>query len=174
MNQELRDSIESFRNRYSLQTGETLGGFEFDYGLAGPNGCWITIWLPSNVSANSPEAKAARDEAYAKHDVVRLNYRHIPDGELEKERFVSSGSVCGWVDAARWIVDHRTARRIVPETGEMVPTDKRGGIALDLFSASAMIRVYDALSTSNRDKFAHMDLRAAHDVTFKLLEKGAV
>ena len=74
-------------------------------------------------------------------------------------------------DAARWITQNHCARRVMPETGELVPENKKGGILLDAFSASAMVQVYDALNETDREKLNGMDVRVAHKIVFQLLSK---
>jgi len=67
----------------------------------------------------------------------------------------------GWLTAARRIVE--------AETADMVD-----GTLLDLFSASAMVQVHDALSPTNQARFAAMSVTKAHEVAFKLINrKGA-
>jgi len=69
--------------------------------------------------------------------------------------------------ASSWLA---TARRIVDtETADMVD-----GALLDLFSASVMVQVHDALSPANRARFAAMSVTKAHTVAFQLTtRKGA-
>jgi len=69
--------------------------------------------------------------------------------------------------ASSWLA---SARRIVDtETGDMVE-----GTLLDLFSASVMVQVHDALSPANRTRFAAMSVAKAHSVAFQLTtRKGA-
>ena len=47
---------------------------------------------------------------------------------------------------------------------------KVDGCMIDLFSASAIIKVYDALNETNRSKFAGMPAPAMADMAFKLLK----
>jgi hypothetical protein len=49
------------------------------------------------------------------------------------------------------------------------PTDR---VSMDLYSASAIMQVYDALSPANREKFAALPLRKMADVAFKLINKA--
>lgn len=74
------------------------------------------------------------------------------------------------------------ARRVVAECqchlyryrdGEMQAREygagkKNGWTALDLFSASAIVQVYDALNETNRAKYGALDPYKAATVAFKL------
>ena len=46
------------------------------------------------------------------------------------------------------------------------------GQVVDLFSASAMVQVADALNEANREKFLSLPLAKAHAMTFRVLKKG--
>lgn len=47
---------------------------------------------------------------------------------------------------------------------------KIDGVAIDLFSASAIVAVYDALNEENRAKYAAMPVRKMAIVAFKLIK----
>lgn len=47
---------------------------------------------------------------------------------------------------------------------------RRGWVALDAFSASAIVTVHDALNETNRAKFAALPLAKAAAVAFKLIK----
>lgn len=93
-----------------------------------------------------------------------------------------------WLEAARYVADHHSARLVNFETGELIEgcavsayeedeqDDDRlrspeEGIILDAFSASAMVQVYDALNDVNKAKLLGLPLIAAQNVVFKLLNK---
>jgi hypothetical protein len=70
----------------------------------------------------------------------------------------------------------------VPTIGESISTLRTivetcsmhrlpGGLPCDLFSASAIVSVYDALSINARVKFDSMSLLKGQAVAFKLIEK---
>lgn len=70
----------------------------------------------------------------------------------------------------------------VPTVGESLPALRRivdtksmhrvpGGLQVDLFSASAIVGVYDALGPETRVKFAAMGLLKGQAVAFKLIKK---
>lgn len=83
-----------------------------------------------------------------------------------------------WVEAARQVVA-TGGFKMVGQDGTVHPTVWDGdevspaseGMALDLFSASVMVQVYDALSEANQAKFAAMPLTTAHNVAFKLANR---
>ena len=64
-----------------------------------------------------------------------------------------------WLTAARRIVD--------TQTGDLVD-----GTLLDLFSASVLVQVHDALSEPNRAKFTAMPLAKAHRIAFQLANRS--
>lgn len=88
-----------------------------------------------------------------------------------------------WLEAARRIVERSTFEVLDPNTCEPVPyswqanedessEDMVGdGVLLDLYSASVMVQIHDALGEENRAKFAAMPLTKAHSVAFKLAAK---
>lgn len=47
---------------------------------------------------------------------------------------------------------------------------KRGWVLLDLFTASTIVQVHDALNETNRAKFAALDLSRMASVAFRLVE----
>jgi hypothetical protein len=49
---------------------------------------------------------------------------------------------------------------------------RRGWVALDTFSASAIVQVHDALNETNRAKYAAMGVVKMAHVAFKLINKG--
>jgi hypothetical protein len=51
---------------------------------------------------------------------------------------------------------------------------KFGGTVVDVFSASAAIQVYDALSESNRKKMGAMPVKKMMSIVFKMLAKRVV
>ena len=46
----------------------------------------------------------------------------------------------------------------------------RGWVAVDAFTASAVVRVYNALSPANREKFDKLSLTRAVDITWSVLK----
>lgn len=53
---------------------------------------------------------------------------------------------------------------------EIFTGNKRGWTLLDLFSASAICSVWDALKPENQEKYARMNLPAMASTAFKLLK----
>jgi len=110
--------------------------------------------------------RTARGDAHFRvaEVVERVPDAWYPQDDHKPEK--SEGA--GWIEAARWIKSHHQARRVVPETGELVPEKKRGGILLDAFSAGRMAAVYDVLNEQNRAKFNKMNVRVAHHIAFEV------
>jgi hypothetical protein len=81
------------------------------------------------------------------------------------------GREVSWIDSAREIVKRRTACRIDCETGHLVPNgrNRRGKVVLlDMFSASIMVQIHDALNPENQARFANLHVLRAHDIALKL------
>jgi hypothetical protein len=81
-----------------------------------------------------------------------------PSGATVAYREASLQTTASWVDAARSVVTNKQAQTV-------------DGILLDLFSASTMLGVYDALNPDNKAKFEAMPLAQAQSMAFRLVEK---
>ena len=159
---------EAYDRRESKMLGTTFAGLEFDSELAGPDGCAVTLFVPEGTPRETVEkAKSAARTAW---DVVRFYEVKIPADWVGDDAF-RPGEPRGWIEAARWIRKHHSARRVEPKTGDLIPEGKSGGVLLDAFSASAMVQVYDALNEKNQAKFGAMPLVVAHKITFELIKK---
>lgn len=153
----------------AVQAGTTVDGVVYSEELAGPDGLDILL-LPAE--GTTPESiEACREKLHAEHDVVAFNAREVPADWYAETTFVP-GPERGWLDAVKWIVQHQCCRRVDAETGQLVPEGKRGGMLLDLFSAGAMLQVYEALSEANRVRLVAMTLPLAHGVVFRILTKA--
>jgi hypothetical protein len=158
-----------FTGRESKMLGETYAGLEFDSYLTGPAGCAVVLFIDDDTQPEQIErAKAA---AQQRRDVTDFLVKRIPKEWVAAEQYKPQAEKQGWIEAARWIVGHRQCRRVIPETGELVPEEKRGGMLLDLFSASTMVQVYDALNEANQAKLNALDLRVAHHIVFQVLKQ---
>ena len=62
------------------------------------------------------------------------------------------------IDKVRWVVEHKQYNRI-------------DGLLMDMMTASIIIQIYDALSETNKAKFAAMKVRRMAEVAFKLADK---
>jgi hypothetical protein len=49
---------------------------------------------------------------------------------------------------------------------------KRGWVLVDLWTASTVVQVHDALNETNREKFAALELLRMVDVAFRLVAKS--
>lgn len=82
------------------------------------------------------------------------------------------------IEAARKVVSEKQCHLLRPRKDSAGEYDaksydcgsKRGWFYLDLFSASAIVNVHDALSEQNRAKFAAMPLPKMASVAFKLIK----
>ena len=63
-----------------------------------------------------------------------------------------------------------SARQVV-ETQTYMPGPALDGLLLDMFTASALVQVHDALNEANAAKFAAMPLEKAAPFAFRLIEK---
>jgi hypothetical protein len=162
---------DAFERRQSKSEGANLAGLEFDEHLAGPGGVDIVLFaLPDTPKEQIGQAK---EQARRTRDVVDFHVVEIEPAWLEAERLVppAAPAATGWLEAVRWIVAHGQARRIDVETGALVPEGKSGGMLLDLFSASAMAQVYDALNETNKAKLLSKPLPVAHATVFGVLNR---
>lgn len=152
-----------FENRSSKQTGETFAGLEFD-----EDGSCITLFTLPGTSTETI-SKAMR-QAEIKLGRVEFSCCEIDPTWLEPVHKVCECPSCskGWIDAARWIVANGQFRRLLP-SGELVPEDKRGGKMLDLFSACALVKVYEALNPEHQAKFNSLPWHKAAVMAFQLL-----
>jgi hypothetical protein len=158
-----------FAGRENKMLGETYAGLEFDSYLTGPAGCAVVLFIDDDTQPDQIER--AKAEARQKRDVTDFLVKRIPKEWVAVEQYEPQAEKQGWIKAARWIVEHRQCRRVIPETGELVPEEKRGGMLLDLFSASTMVHVYGALNDANQARLNAMDLRAAHHIVFQVLKQ---
>lgn len=90
-----------------------------------------------------------------------MNYEDQIAEQEAREFLADAKAFDHWLPAARYSVQH----------GAAVSVD---GTLLDLFSASAMVRIYDALSPANQAKLVSMPMLVAHDMVFKLMAKVGV
>ena len=77
-----------------------------------------------------------------------------------------------WIRSARTVIKRKQYGRINIHTGHLVPNgrNRRGGVVLmDMFSASALTQVWDALSNEARAKFGSMNVVAAIALAFKVI-----
>jgi hypothetical protein len=159
-----------FAGRESKTLGETYAGLEFDSYLTGPSGCAVVLFIDDDTPPEQIER--AQAEARQKRDVTGFLVKRIPREWAAAGQYKPQAEKQSWIEAARWIVEHRQCRRVIPETGELVSEENRGGMLLDLFSASTMVQVYDALSAANQARLNGMDLRVAHHIVFQVLKQG--
>jgi hypothetical protein len=158
-----------FAGRESKMLGETYAGLEFESYVTGPAGCAVVLFIDDDTQPEQIER--AKAEALQRRDVTAFLVKRIPAEWLAAEEYQPSEGTKGWIDAARWIVENRQCRRVIPETGQLVPDEQRGGLLLDLFSASTMVQVYDALNDANQARLNGMDLRVAHHIVFHVLKQ---
>lgn len=72
-----------------------------------------------------------------------------------------------WVETARKVVAEGQYQHVNHETGALDPE----GVILDLFTASMLTQVYDALKPASQAKFGAMPLWQALDTGWKLVAK---
>ncbi len=159
---------EGYKRRESKLLGDTFAGLEYDTELAGPDGVWCLLFLPPGTTPE--QVQEAKSAARHSRDVVSFRTQRIPAEWVEPEHKPQKDAA-PWIDAIRHILEHGVSR--IGEDNRIVPDDRRGGVMLDRFSASAMAQVYDALNDKNRRKFGELHLAVAHNVAFGLINKGA-
>lgn len=165
---EIDDLKDQFRRRESKFEGNTFGGLEYSWWLAGPGGADYLFWVPEGAPAEQiKEAKAACRRS---QDVVSIHVQRIPQVWLDEEHFVP-GERRPWIESVRLITVTHGFRRIDTTSHEVVPHDKTGGQAIDLTTANMLCQVYDKLNPANQKKFGEMDLLVAIDIGWKLVAK---
>jgi hypothetical protein len=157
-----------YAHRESKMLGETYAGLEFDSYLTGPSGCAVVLFIDDNTQTE--QIDRAKAEATQKRDVTGFTIQRVSKEWARAEKYEPRAEKKGWIDAVRWIVEDKQCRRIIPETGELVPEDKSGGMLVDLFSASVMVQVFDALNDRNKARLNAMDLRLAHRIVFRVIK----
>lgn len=158
----------SFERRESKMNGDTFAGLEYDTELINCDGVCVTLYVTEQTTKEQIEA--AKRDARNKRDVAgRFYLVQVPQAWLDAEKPAPSTHEGGWIAAARWIKEHHSARRVDPKTGELIPENKRGGMLLDAFSASALTAVYDSLSEQNKAKLLAMPVARAVEICFQCL-----
>ena len=67
----------------------------------------------------------------------------------------------------------KTGKEIVEACRSIIKNgqyEKINGVMVDLFSASAIVKIYDALSDANKAKFETLPLGKMADISFKMLK----
>jgi len=128
----------------------------------------VTICLLKRIQRKK-QIERAKKEARNERDCVKIWTRQIKPEWVAPEYVSERDSECGasWIDAIRWIVKNRQMCKVL-ETGERVPSGKRGGRVVDLFTAGRMKAIYEALNDENRAKFGEMDLSLAIGIAYGL------
>lgn len=61
------------------------------------------------------------------------------------------------------------AIRQIVDAGQYAKVD---GIMVDLFSASAILQVYDAINDANKEKYRNLSVSKMANIAFKLINQG--
>jgi hypothetical protein len=120
---------------------------------------WHDRYYPTEVQAKSWAKKIADDPMVVKADVYDAKGRKIATAGKAAANQPTKLSKRAQKKLAK-------LRKIVKE-GQYA---KVGGYTVDLFSASAILKIYDALSPANRRKFMDMSIPVMADVTWKLVK----
>lgn len=164
MNQD--DLREYLKHSQSVFVGHLCNGFLFDEELSGPHGAHFTIFVP--IGTEFEEIAKAKNELKNRYDVTGFTVQRVPAEILQEFLHTTPGKPAGgWIDSMRWIVENQQCRKIDAD-GNFIPKHKAGGQLCDLFTASRMVSVYDALNEKNREKFHNMSFAVAHHVAMKL------
>lgn len=118
--------------------GEKLAGCPYDEELAGPDGMHFHVWVLKGTT--QARLREIRKEIQASRDLVSMSYDYLPDEEIElKDTNPASIEVL-----QAMVKEGSMAKLRWPDGRKQV---------IDLFSASAIVKVYEALNESNREKF---------------------
>jgi hypothetical protein len=114
---------------------------------------------------------SAKAELRNARDVVSFNIFRVQESDLPPLH-TDEPETGHWLHAIRHIVDTCQARRVTAD-GALVPKGKRGGQLVDLFSASIVAQVYDAVNAKNRAKMHAMSLPVAMHVALGVANKAS-
>lgn len=136
-----------------------------DYGwVYEPAGEWEIRNSAGSVLLEDVEGTVT--DAKAKVEYWLARRATTPPGEnWMSSRFTTDAKRKTSTRKTAWSIDE--ARKVV-DTQSYSTVD---GQTLDLFSASGLVQIYDALSPENQAKFTSLSLGAAVDVAFKLINK---
>jgi len=134
----------------------TSNGMIYHYELAGPEGADFTLF-PSKEHTPEDFTKAC-EELRTDHDVVNIfTGAYIGEYPIPKEPPV-------WTPEQRESGFRNIVARRAFAQVENIPL-------CDLFTASTVVQIMDALSPANKEKFLSMNALAMVDITWKLVEK---
>lgn len=165
--------FEQFERLYSLQTGDTLNGVHFDFALNGPGGA--TYWLFPPRSMPSQDVELAKAECLRRFDVVgSVRVVRVPDEFYEQIRQRDAQPQADWLAAVRALYVRKTFGKIDPATNDIVPPNKEGGVAVDLYTLSVLLTVHDNLKPANQDRLRRVSIDRAIDVAYQVLNKASI
>ena len=121
-------------------TGERLCGLPYSEELAGPDGMHFHVWFPGTPTQE--RLREVRDAIAADRDLVSMSWDIEPPGY----QWNPDGAKSANVVALRKGVEEKSMVTLKWDDGRV--------LSVDLFSASAIVQVYDALNEENRAKFA--------------------
>ena len=133
-------------------------------------------------------AKKAPQDARSKH---AISYVRKQVTARKKKEAAESAPFIGLKDRGLNEVVHAMVNKLGDEVTAERPEDpkviaklrtivasqtaaKVGGVTVDLFSASAAVQVYDALSDANKAHMAGLPIRKMMDIVFKMLARRVV
>ncbi len=166
MNEDEKNNLREWIKRsQAVQVGHLCNGFLFDEELSGSDGAHFTLFVP--MEAEHEAIAAAKQELKKHYDVTGVTVVRVPADILQEFLHVPGGLPAGgWIQSMRWIVEHKQCRKIDAD-GNFIAEHKAGGQLCDLFTASRMVQVYDALNEKNREKFHNMSFAVTHNVAMK-------
>ncbi len=118
-----------------------LGQYPYDEELAGPDGMHFHVWVPKGTTKE--QLYEIRDAIAANRDLVSFSYDYQPEKKIKADTTLPAG-----IDALRAIVEEKSLKVVKWPDGTTH--------AVDVFTANAVITVYDALNEENQAKTERM------------------
>jgi len=140
---------------FARRCNNRANGLYWDGELAGPDGMNFMFFAPEGTT--DEELEKAEEELRQNQDVIHCTVLFVP---------------------AEWVADDDRDKPSATEEEKITKIraikegvfNKVDGVALDSFSASAIIAVYDAISAENKRKFAALPVLKMANVAFKLVK----
>lgn len=141
---------------FARRCGNQYNGIYYSGELAGPGG--MSYWLFPAEGTSDEVIEEAERQLRADQDVVSCDVIFVPpEMVMDDERDKPCADASERIAKIRKIVEEKSFNKVE-------------GVSIDLFSASAIIAVYDVLNAENKAKYAALPIRKMATVAFKLVK----
>jgi hypothetical protein len=118
-----------------------LGKYIYSEELAGPDGMHYHVWVPPGTSKT--ELAKIRREIASNQDLVSMSYDFEEPGM--RDAVLVKGAKPATIETIQAIVEEKTMAKVRWHDGKSA--------SIDLFTASAIAKVYEAINLKNQAKF---------------------